>query len=97
MDENGRVKDCIIIVCDNLKVKKTGETITNQTDFYQNVKESDCKVYRGRIDPMLKLYTNCEFMLTKNIDVRKSKANGTTGILEQVVLCTGAEYSEAII
>lgn len=97
LDLNGRVKDCLIIVSDNMKLKNSGEEIRNIIDFYQNVGEADCKVDHGRIDPMLKIYPNGELMLVKNTDVRKGKANGTRFILHQVILQPESKCSTTII
>ena len=46
---------------------------------------------------MLKLYKNCELMLTVNNDVRKGKANGTTMKLSKIILKSGAKTSETTI
>ena len=96
-DKCGKVRDCMIVLCDKMKIAKTGATITNYTNFFQNIGESDCKMQRGRIDPMLKLYKNCELMMTVNDDVRKGKANGTTMKLSKIILKSGAKTSETTI
>ena len=46
---------------------------------------------------MLKLYENCELMLTVNNDIRKGKANGTTMKLSKIILKSGAKISETTI
>ena len=74
-DTFGKVENCIIIVCDNMKISKTGERVLNHTDFFQNVGEADYELYCERLDPVLKLYPNCEHMLTKNDDGRRSQIN----------------------
>ena len=79
-----------------MKVTKTGALVTSYT-FFQNIGESDCKMHRERLDPMLKLYKNCELMLTVNDDVRRGKANGTTMKLCKVILKSGAKIGETTI
>ena len=96
-NEFGKVKDCVLVLCDKMKIAKTGAHVTNYTTFFQNIGESDCKMHRGRLDPMLKLYKNCELMLTVNDDVRRGKANGTTMKLCKVILKSGAKIGETTI
>ena len=46
---------------------------------------------------MLKLYKNCELMLTANDDIRRGKDNGTTMKLAKIILNSGAMISERTI
>ena len=71
----------------------------NPATFYQNVGESDCDCGRsqGRLDPVLKLYRNCELMLTTNENVRRGKANGTQYILNKIVLKSNQTMSQTTI
>ena len=46
---------------------------------------------KGRIDPVLKLYSKCPLMLTKNIDVNSGQANGTRILCEYVNVKPGEE------
>ena len=80
-----------------MKISKTGERVLNNTDFFQNVGEADCELYCGRLDPMLKLYPNCELMLTKNDDVKRGKANTTRMNLVKVILKHGTQTTERMI
>ena len=96
-NEFGKVKDCVLVLCDKMKIAKTGAHVTNYTTFFQNIGESDCKMHRGRLDPMLKLYKNCELMLTVNDDVRRGKANGATMKLCKIILKSGAKNGETRI
>ena len=34
-DKCGKVRDCMIVLCDKMKIAKTGATITNYTIFFK--------------------------------------------------------------
>ena len=55
--------------------------------LYEKCSEADCKIKKnGRIDPCLKLYSNCPIMLTENRDVRRGEANGCPCRVKKIVL-----------
>jgi hypothetical protein len=81
----------IIIFADNIHIKKDTSFIQlsqhRRQFFYENCGESNIKSGRnGRLDPVLKLYNNCEVMLTENIDVLNGLANGTRATIQTVAL-----------
>ena len=61
--------------------------------FWGDCGESDCKFYNRstRMDPVLKVYPNCQMMLTENKDVINALANGSTYTLKKVMLKSGCE------
>ena len=87
-NNNGIVKNCIIIAMDNIKFEDNDMMISSLGDFFQNIGESDCDcgAFNGRIDPLLKLYNNCELMLTTNEDISHGKANGILLNFVKVIL-----------
>ena len=83
----------------NIKFEDTNMMISSLGDFFQNIGESDCDcgAFNGRIDPLLKLYNNCELMLTTNEDVSHGKANGTLLNFVKVILKRNSSISTTII
>ena len=45
----------------------------------------------GHVDPLLKLWFDCETMLTRNEDVKNAKANGTRCLVKQLQLKPGEQ------
>ena len=84
----------VIIFMDDLQVrcgKKTYISIDSnkvKSHFYQYCGEDDCKKPKGsregRVDPVLKLYSNCDMMLTDNKNVGKGEANGSRVRVQRV-------------
>ena len=71
--------------------------VLDDTDFFQYVGEADFELYCGGLDLMLKLYLNCELMLTKNGDVRRGKANGTKVNLVKVIIKHETQTTKGMI
>ena len=71
--------------------KENYKAINNPIVFWQKCGEVDCKFpskSTARIDPALKLFPECPIMFTENIDVTNCLANGTQGIIKQIVTKT---------
>ena len=97
-----RPEQALVIFSDKLGIKKKGDSkytpVTN-CFFWEECGESDC-VFKGRttrMDPVLKLYSDCPVMLTENFDVDNRMANGTQGLLVKVVLKSGQSTSKILI
>ena len=87
----------IMIFADKIRIQKDSSFIQlsqhRRQFFYENCGESNIKNGRsGRIDPVLKIYKNCEVMLTENIDVFNGLANGTRATVQTVSLHTGHNF-----
>lgn len=70
-----------MILSDNLVIKsgRSVRPLLNRTIYWEGCGEDNLKVSgktSERVDPILKLYRNCEVMLTKNTDVKCAMANG---------------------
>ena len=90
-DDDGIIPECSILVKAGLTWKHNNKTFT---DFEQNLflgeaTEANTRQKKDnskRVDPLLKLFSGCEIMVTENKDVAGGIANGTTAVLEKVVL-----------
>jgi len=85
------LQDTLIVFSDDIKVRasdKTYKTFKDHHLIWENCGENDCEPPRnkGRVDPVLKLYTGCRIMLTVNRDVLQGEANGTQATVEKVIL-----------
>ena len=94
-DLHGHTNDAIMIFSDDLKVKNGDNKyipFNNGFNFWENCGEANIKAGRsGRMDPVLRLYSNCRTMLTQNSNVRAGKANGTQALFQKVVLKRGTQ------
>jgi len=83
-----------VIIKGNLKWAETKQPISRNraNDIYSFCGDADCKSKSQRCDPMLCLYANCDLMITRNIDVKKKKANGTQCNFKGLILKIGATY-----
>ena len=91
----------VVVFMDNLQVKcgkKTFITVDSNkviSHFYQHVGEDDIDKgsgsREGRVDPVLKLYSNCDMMLTTNSDVGGGEANGTRVRAQKVIAKIGEQ------
>lgn len=94
--QNGGIAvDSILLFSDQITVHKGDKEkipFRNRPFFWETCGESQAKVTgktSERVDPVLKLWYNCEVMLTKNDDVKASIANGTRAKVVKVVLKQG--------
>lgn len=94
--------DAVIILSDNLQIKKSNGTYdvlskNGQLRYWTRCGEDDVKIgtITTRMDPALKLYRNCPVMLTHNENVADGKANGSRALVERVVLKVGETASTA--
>lgn len=93
-NNQGIACDSIVIFSDNIKIKnheKKYIELQNCHHFWetcgeQHVNENDRK---GRMDPVLRLYTGCLVMFTYNKDVPNGIANGTQGLINRIYLNYG--------
>ena len=96
------VRDSIMIFADNIKVRNAEKQYVPfkaaQT-FWQHCGEDDIKIPEGygRMDPVLKLFRDCEVMLPTNKDVSKGQANGTQACFVKVVLHEGQQHSIVLL
>ena len=92
---NGTATDSLIVFSDNLMVKsgRRGQRpLDNRRFFWEGCSEDNIKVNgktSKRVDPVLKLFFNCEVMLTENECVTSARANGTRALLKEVKLKPG--------
>ena len=71
------------------KHNNKGFTEFEQDRFFEDTTEANTRQKKDtskRVDPLLKLFSGCEVMVTENKDVSGGIANGTTATLESVVL-----------
>ena len=81
-----------VVFADQLACKKDPADrvyyeFTNKKMFWDYCSESDC-FFSGSsqgMDPVLKLFSGCPVMLTRNIDVSNNKANGTVAFFYSAV------------
>ena len=90
-EKHGNVNDSILIFADNLMVQdssKKFQPFKNMKYFWETCGEDDIKSsqHSSRLTPVLAIYTNCNVMIPKNIDVLKGQANGTEAIVKKVFL-----------
>ena len=80
------VNNATLIFMDNLQMKNADKVMRNVTNprvkqhFYDNCGDSSLELGGhgvGRVDPILKLYTDCPLMMTKNKNVIGGQANGS--------------------
>jgi hypothetical protein len=99
---DGNVDDSLLIFSDNIMIKDGCSNfvqLRNCRTFWENCGEDTVKVSnrKGRMDPVLKLYTGCRVMLTRNTAVRQGQANGTQATLEKVILKNGEEPTNVVV
>ena len=89
LKDHGEEQGCVILA-DNVEIRKEGSAnkkLHNLKSFYTQVGEDDCDTcMEGRFTPMLRCYPECPLMLTTNVDVGNSLANGTQGTCAGIVL-----------
>jgi len=85
-----------VIIKANLKWSETKQTISKSRayDIYAYCGDADCVGKQQRCDPMLCLYFGCNLMITRNIDVKGNKANGTQCKFRGLTLKIGACYKK---
>jgi hypothetical protein len=91
-----------MIFCSDIEVRNsTKKYVPFQTctALWQQCGENDLKLPdgKGRLDPVLKLYTGCRVMLACNTNVRLGQANGTQATLEKVFLSPGQMPQEVLL
>ena len=91
---HGHTNDAVLVFSDNIQVKngtKKFVPFRNCTHFWENCGEDNIKLARGRgrMDPVLRLYSNCRVMLPTNVDVASGQANGTQAIFQKLILKHG--------
>lgn len=85
-------QNILMVFASGIKFKKTdGQfvSIRNKAKFFSECGENDIKFpskATQRMDPVLRLFVGCEVMLTSNTDVASGMANGTTAIVDRVIL-----------
>jgi len=81
-----------IIIKSDLRWAETQQNISvaRSNDIYSFCGDADCQNNSQRCDPMLCLYFGCELMITRNIEVKKNKANGTKCNFKGLKLNIGA-------
>ena len=64
-------------------ISKKFKLFKNMKTFWETCEEDDIKTsqHSSRLTPVLAIYTNCNVMIPKNIDVLKGQANGTEAIV----------------
>jgi hypothetical protein len=99
---DGQIDDTILIFSDNLFLQDGSKNfirLRNCKSFWENCGEDSVSLPKGkgRMDPLLKLYTGCRVMLTTNKSVKEGQANGTQATVEKVVLKHGVQPSKVQI
>ena len=92
LQTHGHTNDCIMILSDHIKVRNSSkcyEPFKNCKSFWEHCGESDIFKERGRMDPVLRLYSNCKVMMTANDDVKHGMANGTKATFHKAILKRG--------
>ena len=99
--DDGSILDAAVMVfMDNLQMSDSVKTMTAvksnaiKKHFYQNCAEDDLKMVNrmdGRLDLVLKLYTHCPLMLTRNNDVPNGQANGSRVTCQHIKLKVGEQ------
>jgi hypothetical protein len=86
-------QEAIFILMDDLYMKTQHDSYlpmlsnTAKKRFYSKCGESSIQLpsrKTGRVDPVLKLYTDCPLMYTQNSDVLRGQANGSRVFLKEV-------------
>jgi hypothetical protein len=78
---------------------KKYEPFRNVMAYWEHCREDDVKVpcSDGRMDPVLRLYHSCRFMLPVNSNVNEGQANGSQVTLEKVVLKPNVQPKSVMI
>ena len=89
LDEHGSNQG-FVILADELKVRRqcsNDQPLRQPNAFYSNVGEADCSTAMdGRFSPMLRLHPMVDLMITVNLDVGNTLANGTQGKVKRIIL-----------
>ena len=90
-DESDKIPECTVIIKGKAKWKHNNQdmTFSERQTFFESANESNTKSGNKRVDPFLKLFSKCELMYGHNDDVYNGVANGSTALLEKVVLHEG--------
>ena len=83
-----------VVIKGNLKWSETKQPISKSraNDIYAFCGDAHCKNQSQRCDPFLCLHAECDVMITRNIDVKNNKANGTQCKFKGLILKIGAQY-----